>query len=86
MTKRITLTHEISEALLDERHSVLCDRPDMDHHDRGCEEPECVARCERGLCRCAGCDPCGSDWLAHAEREDLEPLARRAGVSLEVRS
>lgn len=84
MSKRITLTPETTEALLDERHSELCGRPDMDHHGRGCEEPECVDRCERGYCRCAGCEAHLSDWMATADHEDLARLAKRAGVSLEA--
>ena len=32
-------------------------RPDMWTHTDGCEEDECLAACEQGRCRCAGCAP-----------------------------
>lgn len=59
------------QALIDARHAALCERPDMTHHDVGCERAECVDRCEGGYCQCAGCEAHMDDYVATLE--ELSP-------------
>lgn len=59
-------------ALIDARHAELCTRPDLEHHELGCERAECVASCKSGYCRCAGCQPHMDGWLDTLEQLDVD--------------